>query len=160
MKKKMVIMIAFFLALIIGYFLGAGRSARSPYDNTQLLDKLYAYVSLIENIDFKYAKIKGNKIYYSSNDFGSLLDYMDGRTESGSVGQIEIPIEVQDKAKGLRKVYLVQKLDGQIYFVLSGFLNHESGVFFTRKKDIRLHFRGIRGVFDYHGEGSWYYYFS
>lgn len=155
MKRKILVL---FCVFIIGFLSGVLSTKRRGYNDEKLLHKLYEYVLLIENVEFRYLKIKGNKMFYTPGDLSRLDQHMDGRIKAKEVGEIDIPAQVQGKTKGVN-VRLVYKLDKQIYFMLSGFINHEYGVLYTKSSQVTVHSRyGISPLFVFKGNGYWYSY--
>jgi hypothetical protein len=125
------------------------------YRDEKLLKKLYAYLPLVENTDFKYMKIKQNKIFYSSGDLSRLVNHVAGKEKAQEVKEIVIPPEIRDRTKGIN-IYLIRKRDQQAYFRLSEENAGDEGVFYTTDtKEIKLHSKEIAAL-----GGSWYYYSS
>ncbi len=162
MKKKIVAVLVLILVLLIGFVLGAYFvNFRARYDDKKTLNTLYLYIPLVGSIDFKYMKIKGDTIYYTSDGSLSLLsDYIAGDRKSKNIGQIHIPSDVKEKTRGV-SIWSIRKIDGQIYFILGGFLDLEVGVFYSNDRNPKLqssYVRETRRLYSFKGDGYWYYF--
>ena len=156
MKKVGTIVVVLFI-LVIGFVLGYFYKASKENEDEKLVRKLSYLLDLIENVDFQFIIVEGNKMYYTFGDEQRLREHIFGRIKAKEVKEIEIPAETMAKLEGLR-VPNILKIGKQIYFYLGGVLSNETGIVYSKSRDISYRHKVTKELHIYHTRGYWFYY--